>query len=304
MKNSFEQVIQTVSRSELNMLAIERKIDENASAAQLQDYTTKKEVIELKKLIADLMSSSAAGTLKNMVSKPSALRVICDNMNSLETIGRTDDSYLDSSETVKTEFVRQETNVWSQFHCNCKPQRILRRQKRSFGGVSFAKEAVTKRAHVIGCPFAVLSTQETNSWSAGITFRAFQGLISTAVNVSLSITTGAGGFGVSPTFTCCQMRQNSPAFQVVDILLLAYRTLQHKSTGEELNKLFERSVQTLKTVFTSRASSPFEIDTKGDTLLHAASRPYPGIWIDRRHELIDFLLTVGVPRDRPNQHNK
>ncbi|KAH0423899.1 hypothetical protein CcaCcLH18_11838 [Colletotrichum camelliae] len=179
MKSSFEQVVQTVSRSENTMLAIERKIDENASPARLPDYATKQDVMELKALMADLMSSSATGTLKNMVSKPSALKAICDNMTN--------------------------TDVRSQFRCTCNPQRVLRRQKRSFGPVSFAKEAVTKRAHANGCPFAVFDIHETNSWSARITLRAFQGLVAAAVNVSLSITTGAGGFGMSPLFAWDQI---------------------------------------------------------------------------------------------------
>ncbi|KAK2739990.1 hypothetical protein CKAH01_07159 [Colletotrichum kahawae] len=81
MKTSFEQVVQTVSRSENTMLAIERKIDENASLARLPDYATKQDVMELKTLMANLMSSTATGTLKNMVSKPSALKAICDSID-------------------------------------------------------------------------------------------------------------------------------------------------------------------------------------------------------------------------------
>ncbi|KAF9880645.1 hypothetical protein CkaCkLH20_01687 [Colletotrichum karsti] len=299
-----EQVLQTVSRSELTMLKIERKIDENASLANLPDYTTKQDMMKLEKLIVDLISSSAAGTLKNMVSKPSALKVICDSMTNPETMSLTGGSSLASSGTVTNEPICQETKIRSQFHCTCNPKRILRRQKRSLGPVSFTKEAVTKRAHAIGCPFAVFNVHDANSWSAGITFRVFRGLVSTAINISLSITTGAGGFGMSPSFTCFQMRQTSPAFQVVKILLLASNALRRKSTNEELTKLFERGIHTLKIVITSRASSPFDIDTNGGTLLHAASSPYEGKWTNHRHEFIKFLLTVGVPRDRPNQYDE
>ncbi|KAF5521395.1 hypothetical protein CGCA056_v007495 [Colletotrichum aenigma] len=304
MKNSFEQVLQTVSRSEVTMLSIERKVDENASLACLPDYATKQDVMELKTLMADLMSSSATGTLKNMVSKPSALKAICDNMTNLETISRTDGSSLVSSETTTTAPVYQETDIRSQFRCTCNPQRILRRQKRSFGAVSFAKEAVTRRAHVIGCPFAAFNIHETNSWSAGITHRAFRGLIAAAVDFSLSIPTGAGGFGISPSFTYFPMRESSPAFQVVEILLRALMLIRCKSSNEEGNKMFERGVHTLKTVFSSGTSSPFEIDANGDTLLHAASKANKGIWKNHRHELIELLLTIGVPRDRPNEHDE
>ncbi|KAF4909567.1 hypothetical protein CGCVW01_v011902 [Colletotrichum viniferum] len=110
MKASFEQVVQTVSRSEVTMLAIERKIDESTSLACVPDYATKQDVRELKKLMADLMSSSATDTFKNMVSKPSALKAICDNINHLETIRRTDGSSLTSSEAVTTARICQETN--------------------------------------------------------------------------------------------------------------------------------------------------------------------------------------------------
>ncbi|KAF4421331.1 hypothetical protein CFRS1_v011376 [Colletotrichum fructicola] len=130
MKNSFDQVVQTVSRSELTMLSIERKIDENASLAPLPYYATKQDVMELKTLMADLMSSSATGTLKNMVSKPSALKAICDNMSNLQTISRTDGSSLIPSETITTEPVCREVDIRSQFRCTCNPQRIRRRQKR------------------------------------------------------------------------------------------------------------------------------------------------------------------------------
>ncbi|KAF0321105.1 hypothetical protein GQ607_011712 [Colletotrichum asianum] len=43
MQNSFEQVLQTVTRSEITVLAIERKIDDNASQAPLPDYATKQD---------------------------------------------------------------------------------------------------------------------------------------------------------------------------------------------------------------------------------------------------------------------
>lgn len=285
------------------MLSIERKIDDNALLAHLPDYATKQDVMELKMLMANLMSPSATGTLKNMVSKPSALKAICDNMASLEMISRTDGVSLASPETVTTEPICQETNVWSQFHCTCNSQRIQRRQKRSFGPVSFAKEAVTKRSHVVGCPFAIFNIHETNSWSADITFRAFRGLVSAAVNVSLSITTGAGGFGMAPSFTCFPMRESSPAFQVVEVLLWACWP-GHELTNEEHAKVFERGIHTLKTVFTSKTSSPFEIDVNGNTLLHAASNPSRKDWVSHRHELVEFLLAVGVPKDRPNQDDE
>ncbi|KAF4874197.1 hypothetical protein CGCSCA1_v006580 [Colletotrichum siamense] len=304
MKNSFEQVLQTVTRSETTVLAIERKIDENASLAHLPDYATKQDVMELKMLMANLMSSTATGTFKNMISKPSALKAICDNVSNLETINRTDGSSLVLSETGTTEPVCRETDIQSQFRCTCNPRRILRRQKRSFGPVSFGKETVTRRSHVVGCPFAIFNIHESNTWSAGITFRAFRGLVSAAVDVSLLITTGAGGFGISPSFTYFPMRERSPAFRVVYILLLAFNEVQDKSTNEEIAELFERGIHTLKTVFTSRISSPFEIDINGNTLLHEASKPYRGTWINHRHELIKFLLTIGVPRDRPNHSNE
>lgn len=303
IKNSFEQVFQTVSRSELNMLSIERKIDEKASLARLPDYATKEDVMELKTLMAGLMSSSATGTLKNLVSKPSALKAICDNMSNLETMSRADGSSLVSSETVTTEPVCQEADMRSQFRCTCNPRRVLRRQKRSFGAVYFAKEAVTERVHVVGCPFALFNIHETNSWSAGITFSAFRRVVSTAVNVSLSITAGAGGFGMSPSFTCFHMRESSPAFQVVDVLLRASNLSRHKLTDEDVTKVFERGMYTLKTVLTSRTSSPFETDINGNTLLHAASDPSMD-WVIHRHELIEFLLAVGVPKDRPNQNDE
>ncbi|KAF4808296.1 hypothetical protein CGCSCA5_v012626 [Colletotrichum siamense] len=304
MKNSFEQVLQTVTRSETTVLAIERKIDENASLAHLPDYATKQDVMELKMLMANLMSSTATGTFKNMISKPSALKTICDNVSNLETINRTDGSSLVLSETGTTEPVRRETDIQSQFRCTCNPRRILRRQKRSFGPVSFGKETVTRRSHVVGCPFAIFNIHESNTWSAGITFRAFRGLVSAAVDVSLLITTGAGGFGISPSFTYFPMRERSPAFRVVEVLLWAFRTMRYKSTDEDVAKVFERGIHILKTVFTSGASSPFEIDRNGDTLLHAASMPLMRDWIHHRHELIEFLLAVGVPRDRANQNDE
>ncbi|KAF5501517.1 hypothetical protein CGCS363_v006072 [Colletotrichum siamense] len=285
------------------MLSIERKIDENASLARLPDYATKQDVMELKTLMADLMSSNATGTLRNMVSKPSALKAICDNMSNLETMSRTDGSSLALSGTVATEPACQETVIRSQFHCTCKPRRILRRHKRSVGPVSFAREAVTKRVHVIGCPFAVFDTQRTNSWSAGITLRAFRGLVAAAVDVSISITTGAGGFGMSPSFTYFPVRESSPAFEAVKVLLDALHP-SFKLTNEEHTKIFERGIHTLRTFFTSRASSPLETDTNGNTLLHAASTFYRGDWTNHRHELIEFLLATGVPRDRPNQSDQ
>ncbi|KAF3808250.1 hypothetical protein GCG54_00006869 [Colletotrichum gloeosporioides] len=92
MKNSFNQVLQTVSRSEVTMLAIERKIDESGSLAHEPDYATKQDVMELKTLMADLMSPSASSTLKHMTGDQ--IIGLCEDLETDWTLSRDEKSIL------------------------------------------------------------------------------------------------------------------------------------------------------------------------------------------------------------------
>ncbi|KAJ0120587.1 hypothetical protein J7T55_015316 [Diaporthe amygdali] len=161
-----------------------------------------------------------------------------------------------------------------------------------------SQQIVRQNTHQVGCPYANWTVNADYSWSAGISVKAFQGLLSAAVAVTMSSAFGAGGFGLSPFVTYYPLRDTSPAFRVMQQLDLAF--LFDEWTDEESRYLIERGIQSLKTVFSAKTSSPLDLFTDGSTLLElAVSTGWHG-WSEPLNALLKFLVGVGAPKDRPD----
>jgi hypothetical protein len=117
----------------------------------------------------------------------------------------------------------------------------------------------------------------------------------------MSATFGAGGFGLSPSFTYFYIREDSLAIRVLDLLGCAF--WQRGWSDEEADDLLRWGIKTIQITLTAGKWSPFDIDSEGRSLLQDAARPKftwrgQGSWI----KILVFFLNVGVPRDRPDDY--
>lgn len=288
--------------SHTTMINVERQIQENTSmlvTSRESAVTVSEGISEVKTMIMALMPpdspSNGQPLFRGLMSKPDALRVACDNVGLKQPQGQQRKPSLGRASSGQVEI-----NSDFECHCNFKSRRFLQRKRRHHGPCFLLQEVVTQNVHQIGCPHGNYSFDTDKSWSAGISVKAFQGLLSAAVTVTMSSAFGAGGFGVSPSITYYPLRDTSPAFKVIRVLKRALS--YYDWTDEQAGYLVQRSIQSLKAVFSAKTSLPLDLCTSGVTLLEEyITNIRPKQWCEPQNTMLKFLVDMGVPKDRPNR---
>lgn len=297
MRTFVRQLHSDTTASHSALVNIEKNSDETTSLLAMSHkdaVSFREDLSDMKTMLAALMSSDGRAILPKLVSKPDALKKISD----IAGIGSPDKDLdlLARHETKQT----LNSRAYPEFQCICNLRRVLRGRRRRLGLVFIEQEHVTHNMHAPQCPFACFNVQSYDKWSFSVSVKALEGILHAGLTVSMSATFGAGGFGLSPSFTYFYVRVMSPALQVVYILEAAFR--QRVWSDEEADHLFRRSIKTLQATMTARKWSPFDIFRQGDCLLHAL----PGIcesgWHGNRIKLLAFFLSLGAPRNRPDDH--
>lgn len=102
--------------------------------------------------------------------------------------------------------------------CTCpRLQSAMKSKWIQMGHASFSGEWETV-AHWAGCPMAKMASKERIA--IGFKYNGLIRMLKTAVNVSFSMTSGAGGFSISPNFTCSPTVDANldPAFRIVTLI--------------------------------------------------------------------------------------
>lgn len=298
MNTAVRQLHSRTTASHLALDNIQKTSDETTSLVTVSHKDTvsfREDLSEMKTMLVALMSSDARAILPKLVSKPDALKKISDMVGS-----GSPDKGLDLP--IRYE-AKQTLNsrVYPEFQCICNPRQVLRGRRRRLGLAFMEQERVTDNMHVPRCPLACFCVQSYDKWSFGISVKALERILHAGLTISMSATFGAGGFGLSPSFTYFHVRGNSPALQVVSILESAF--YRRVWSDEEADHLFRRSIKTLQATMTARKWSPFDVFGQGHCLLKALSGiPGESGWQGNRIKLLAFFLSLGAPRDRPDDH--
>ncbi|KAL2159562.1 hypothetical protein VTH06DRAFT_2131 [Thermothelomyces fergusii] len=175
---------------------------------------------------------------KRLVSKPAALRQLCDTTNELSDVV-----------------------------CSCPRRRYLRRNDRTWWFLTVSSEMSAEQQHLPDCRYARRpGAEQTRTMAVGYT--GLRRLLKTAVRVSFSMRTGAGGWSISPSFSYYPTVDTSraPAFRMITLLLdCAESSLGLPPFFEKLTKIVLAKVFEL--LETGKAS-PRAVDSKNKSLLH------------------------------------
>ena len=91
--------------------------------------------------------------------------------------------------------------------------------------------------------------------------------LSRAIDYTFAITSGAGGFAISPQLTVLRMVDNGgSAMRKVEHLVHSVITAK----GEESAQRLEDGIGRLRSLFCAGKASPFDVDPYGRTLLHVS----------------------------------
>lgn len=155
--------------------------------------------------------------------------------------------------------------------CICRQyQRTLRRQAR-FAGFVFTTMDSVSRKHLPECRYANYETEHSTK-SLSISYSGLHGLLSKAVDVSMSLSTGAGGFSISPNITIQLMvdEKQSPIFRIMDLFKHCIRGSYNHGPADRpiMLRVLRTGVQRMLEQYLSRKRSPYEVNSSGKSALH------------------------------------
>ena len=88
------------------------------------------------------------------------------------------------------------------------------------------------------------------------------------INYTFSITSGAGGFAISPQLTAIRMVEGNRSQAFIQIINLPYSI--HVKRKERAVHVGEDVIASLRGLLCAGDASPFDVDEDGRTLLHVS----------------------------------
>ena len=147
--------------------------------------------------------------------------------------------------------------------CSCVPNRQTHDIWKGWRYWRLSRESYSQ--HSIECPLYP-NTQKTKSVKIRCMLPTW--FLSRMIDYTFSITSGAGGFAISPQLTTIRIVHGdySPAFSQVG--LLRDLMIQHDKKGAV--QLLDDIIGGLRGLFCAGYASPFDVDEDGRTLFHVS----------------------------------
>ena len=206
------------------------------------------------------MTSSA-----RLLEKPGALREACDIIHEA------------TMQKSKARDLRRRVMLSS--FCDCdliERRRSTSAKKMKLGTAILSSEYSEASRHFTICPLYVASRAERR-FSAQL-FAGIGPYLPMLVHASLTCTTGAGGFSISPQLSF-RLAADPPVR--VEIIIFGYSPYQGSMTIEELDYTMEKLHRRVQQALRSGELSPYNKLADGSTLLHVGSTltlPHYSAW--------------------------
>ncbi|KAK8044127.1 hypothetical protein PG993_004151 [Apiospora rasikravindrae] len=236
---------------DLLQVTIERQLERLQAIERLQRDT--------------LLASRAA-------SKPAALRELCDTITGARHAPRqnrfSNGSYRQSqASSSSTTWSPQFDSVMGRIRCTCtRPYRSTMAQGARLGHFRLSKKSETQ-GHWPACPLS--NTTNTSRRSVGFGYSGFASVLHTAVEFSFAMTSGAGGFSISPNFTYYATvdARSDPAFRTMELLTSC--TLFYKGS---IDPFAIACFKNLVRLFDDKKSCPAAVTRRNQSLFHSLAK--------------------------------
>ncbi|KAI1854522.1 hypothetical protein JX266_000640 [Neoarthrinium moseri] len=223
------EVKTTVNNSHSTILSVEsgiRSLETSMSSMSLSTTTIiREELAEVKQYLmaqSRLLEAARASTdmdpsqlaLGRLLSKPSDLRDACDIYQRTTT-----PAYGAVTRPRHSQQSYGSSTIGTRTLCDCQLKMFKQQQCTTIGNFHLIRKATTRQRHVPGCEFeasVALVTEQVRQ----ISYTGFRGLLSVALELSISWRSGAGGSSIAPTITFRPMvdETKSPVFQIIKLL--------------------------------------------------------------------------------------
>lgn len=205
-------------------------------------------------------------------SKPAALKDLCDTVQT----GRQILDQLPFSNSPEQQVRdRSSGKIQSTYSgsvtgtvCNCPRPGRFRTNKA--GGIQWGHLYLSRKQETQGhwpsCPLANTGIKHSRK-STSLKFTGLASIISAAIEITISMTSGSGGYSITPNVTYYPTvdAEVDPAFCILDLLspFFKYRTLQ-----EDRSSFVVACARKLVRLFDEKKAYPTAVDYRNNSLLH------------------------------------
>ncbi|RKL41589.1 hypothetical protein BFJ72_g5481 [Fusarium proliferatum] len=222
---------------------------------------------KIDEILAHLRSAETVQTqVAQLVSYPKDLQVLCDAVSNVSL--RSEPRSLPPNPHT----IRSITDQRGRAHdlCNCAKRQNIQRSRARLGLIFFETELKRTSHHAPECPLSqVVTSTEQKRNAVGFSIPNILNILTSAVGVSISLTTGAGGFSLAQNITWSPTVDDSlsPAFQLVRALC-DLKTWTEPSLGKKEYEMIAKScVRRLHLCYANRQASPLDMNSNGESVL-------------------------------------
>ncbi|KAF5717148.1 hypothetical protein FMUND_5966 [Fusarium mundagurra] len=249
---SLQQTVETI-----------RAQTENPSrTTEFPNFNTK-----IDEILAHMRSAETVQTqVAQLVSYPKDLQILCDAVSnvSLRSEPRSMPPSLHTIRSITAQRGRAHDS------CNCAKRQNIQRSRARLGLIFFETELKRITHHAPECPLSqVVTSTEQKRNAVGISIPNILNILTSAVGVSISLTTGAGGFSLAQNITWSPTVDDSlsPAFKIVRALC-DLQTWREPSLGKKEYEMIAKScVRRLHLCYANRQASPLDMNSNGESVL-------------------------------------
>lgn len=218
---------------------------------------------------SDFQAPAREAVVRGLVGKPALLRKLSDEVqSSAETHVRL------AKPDLRTRHLQSSGSQMRRYPsksimgrvCTCpRLQSAMKSKWIQLGYVSFSTDWETK-AHWPDCPMAKMASR--NRMTIGFKYSCLVRMLKTAVNVSFAMTSGAGGFSISPNFTCNPTVDFNfdPAFRILFFVAEGLANLKYKYAESFMMACMTR----LSRLLDDRKVCATAVDLQNRSLMHHA----------------------------------
>ncbi|VUC33350.1 unnamed protein product [Clonostachys rosea] len=201
---------------------------------------------------------------------------------------------------------RVSTYPGGRFSCLCRNKQRLQRKNTVWGSVNISVET-TSEEHLPGCPATQILLDTNESRKVSLTYTGLRSLLSSAIEISFMMPSGAGGWSLSSNFTYYPIVDpaTAPAFKILSLIESSQMGCLEEAELKE--RLFPSAVAAMLRLFQTKKASPRAVDAENKSLIHYLLRCIRNINTDHlrrgRHQaepnvlvdLLEYLLINKAP---------
>ncbi|KAL1863018.1 hypothetical protein Daus18300_008174 [Diaporthe australafricana] len=193
----------------------------------------------------------------HLISKPGELKDLCDIME-------------DSSRLITSQHITQRPRINLERRiCVCRKRIVRSGQALLWGPWQVLKNTSTTHDHFPDCICHVQGAAVSSKrWA--VAFKGLQGRINRAIEVSFSLSFGAGGCSLSPGFNYYPNidRRRDPAFRIMGLISWARFTLVNQDLNRDFAEFVELCMDNMALLYRCGKASPKAVDQYGRGVLH------------------------------------